>query len=71
MTIQTAQFRMADRLADGQLTEAIRKFRAQGLSFDGIAGRLYAEHGIEVSGNTVAVWARKLGIEPEPEEAAS
>lgn len=50
-------FRMADRLADGKLAEIITTYRLEGLSFDDIARRLFADHGIEVTRQTIANWA--------------
>ncbi len=59
------QYRMADRLAGGELAEIIRKGRSKGLSWDSIAARLYADHYIEVTGNTVQAWAQQIdGSEP-------
>jgi DNA-binding transcriptional MerR regulator len=55
---------MTDRLAGGNLEERIRTLRNEGLSFDAIAARLYAEHQIEVTGTTIRSWAKQLGIEP-------
>lgn len=65
----SAQFRMADRLAGGRLAEIISDGRQDGQSLDHIARRLYAEHGIEVTRQTVANWSDALGIEPLPEAA--
>lgn len=47
---------MADRLADGELLTILRRMKADGDSFGMIAKRLYAEHGIDVSAQTVANW---------------
>ncbi len=66
----TAQFRMADRLAGGELESLIRHLRfVEELSFDSIAARLWAEYRIEVTGNTVRAWAKDMTA-PEPETAA-
>lgn len=65
----SAAYRMADRLADGRLAEIIAEQRAAGTSFEAIARQLHADHGIEVSGTTVANWSRALDLEPA--EAAS
>lgn len=56
-TPTSPHFRMADRLADGKLAEIIARGRAEGLSFDDIARRLYADFGIEVTRQTVANWS--------------
>ena len=54
--IDTATVRMADRLAGGNLADTIRTLTDEGLSPDGISRRLFADHGIDVSGRTVARW---------------
>lgn len=64
----TAQYRMADRLAGGRLAEIIAERRAEGKSFDHITRELFAEHGIEVTRQTLANWADALD---EPDKAAS
>ena len=66
----TAQYRMADRLAGGRLAGILAERRADGQSFDQIARELYAEHGIEVTRQTVANWIDALAL-VEPTEAAS
>lgn len=67
MTVDTAKFRMADRLAGGTLAVQIAAYRARGVSYDRIAALLYAEHHIEVSGPTIKTWVDELG---SPTEAA-
>ena len=61
---------MANRLVDGSL-EAIlterRRVRKQ--SLDQIARELYAEHGIEVTRQTVAKWVEALGLD-DPKQVA-
>lgn len=47
---------MADRLADGELVAILRKMKAEGDSTHTIAKRLYAEHGIDVTAQTVGNW---------------
>ena len=59
----TPLFRMADRLAGGNLAETIMAMRSEGLSLDGIARRLYAAHGIEVTRQTVANWVAAIESE--------
>jgi hypothetical protein len=49
---------MADRLLGGRLDEVLRTHREQGLGAEDIARRLYAEAGIEVSGETVRRWLK-------------
>jgi intein-encoded DNA endonuclease-like protein len=53
-------FRMADRLAGGQLEEALLSMRSAGLSYDEISRRLFADHGIEVTRQTIANWLTSL-----------
>lgn len=66
----SATFRMADRLADGQLEATLRGYIAEGKSQDAICRQLFADFGIEVTRQTIANWVKTLGIEkPEPVEA--
>lgn len=51
---------MADRMADGSLAQIIADRRDAGDSFDQVAKHLYAEHGIDVSGQTVANWTAAM-----------
>lgn len=60
MRTPTPLFRMADKMAGGRLAEIIANGRAEGLSFDDIARRLYADFGIEVTRQTVANWCPDL-----------
>jgi len=62
MAIETPQFRMAQRLAGGKLAELLARYRNENRSFDEIARLLYAEHGIEVTRQTIARWTEELGI---------
>lgn len=66
--IDTATFRMADRLAGGNLADMIRAMREDDLSPDQIAARLYADHRIEVTGRTIARWLPSL-VTDGPEAA--
>jgi hypothetical protein len=58
--IDSPTWRMADRLAQGCLAERILSHRSDGLSFNAISARLYADHGIEVTGTTIGVWLAQL-----------
>lgn len=51
---------MADRLTDGALATILRQMRAEGESFGTIAKRLYAEHGVDVTAQTVVNWIGAL-----------
>lgn len=56
MAVDSSLYRMADRMAGGALGAILGGLKASGASFDTIAKRLYAEHGIDVSSQTVANW---------------
>lgn len=47
---------MADRMVGGDLAAILRGLKASGASFDTIAKRLFADHGIDVSSQTIANW---------------
>jgi hypothetical protein len=51
---------MADRLAGGNLDAVLAELRSEGLSYEAIAGRLFASYGIEASAPTVGAWLRAL-----------
>ena len=59
-TPNTRHWRMSDRLADGNLATDIRTLREEGHGYDHIGRTLYRWHGIEVTRQTVATWARTL-----------
>jgi len=54
---------MADRMVDGRLTAIIVEKRAEGVSAEGIARILYADHGIVTTGQTIRRWLRQLDAE--------
>lgn len=58
----SVNYRNADRATGGQLEQILTDLRAEGLSYAGIAGRLLADHNIEVSPPTVGAWLRANGI---------
>jgi transposase-like protein len=60
---------MADRLAGDDLAAILLQHRALGRSWAEIARRLYADHGIEVSHETLRQWVASL-TQPETEPAA-
>lgn len=68
--IDTATWRMADRLAHGRLEAIIATHRANGLSADAISRRLHADHGIDVTGRTIARWIAAADTADEPLDAA-
>lgn len=52
----SANYRMADRLAGGNLAETLRKLAGEGLNNGAISRQLFADYGIEVSIPTVGAW---------------
>lgn len=54
---------MADRLAAGELAAILRQERGEGKGYEAICRKLFADHGIEVTGQTIANWCDALGIE--------
>lgn len=62
--IDSANYRMADRLAGGDLPAILTERRVERKqSFNQIARALFAEFGIEVTGQTVSNWCDILEIE--------
>ena len=57
-------WRMADTLAGGKLAERIAELRADDASPDRIARQLYADHGIEVTRQTIYSWLAILDTDP-------
>ena len=49
-------FPIYDRILGGRLEKLLRRYRAQGLSYEAIARRLYVDHDVEVTGKTVNRW---------------
>lgn len=60
MAFDSPNYRMADKLAAGALDSILADLAGQGLSYAGIAARLFADHGIEVSAPTVGAWLRSI-----------
>lgn len=60
MPPKSSHYRMADRLAGGQLGQILLQLQARGLAADSIAARLYASYGIETTGTTVSNWLAML-----------
>ena len=52
----TATFRWANVQCGGNLPDILLDMTEAGLSPDKIAARLYAEHGVDVTGRTIARW---------------
>lgn len=70
MPPNSASYRMADRLTDGKLAELLRVYRGAGDSFQTIARRLFADHGIEVTDQTINNWLVVLDGETVANEVA-
>ena len=68
--IDTATWRMADRLAHGRLAAIIANQRAAGLSPDAISRRLHADFGIDVTGRTISRWLAVAAQGDDGPEAA-
>lgn len=67
----TKVFDLSDRATGGRLALLLRKWRSEGLSHEQIARKLDLEHGITVSGRTVANWLRNLGEDTSRQVKAS
>ncbi len=63
MAIASPVFRMADRMVDGQLALIIVGYHNEGHSHEHISRLLWAEHGIDVSGQTLRRWVPILVAE--------
>lgn len=63
---------MAERLAGGDLPAILQEWRVERKqSFNQIARALFADFGIEVTGQTVSNWCDTLGIDAETPASAS
>lgn len=60
MAIKSGAYRMANRLAGGNLDAILRRACENGETLDAISQRLYAEHGIEVTKQTIANWVKPI-----------
>lgn len=60
---RTSTFPLYDRLAGGGLLEQLQEWRSEGDSYETLAYKLRAEHGIVVTASTVFRWM-------QPETAA-
>ena len=60
--VRSAQFRMAERLAGGDLGSKLAEQFAISQSWEQVARDLYATYGITISGQTLRRWAEQLGI---------
>lgn len=62
---------LVDRILEGRLAEVLADWRETGVSYAGIAARMYAEHGIEVGAETIRKWCDELDIDTSFKAAAS
>lgn len=69
MAIASPVFRMADTLVNGRLAEIIVEYHAEGHSHEHISRLLWAEHGIDVSGQTLRRWVPVLVADAEAKTA--
>lgn len=60
MPVDSSLYRMADRITGGDLRAILTGLRASGESFDTISKRLFAEHGVDVTSQTVANWVAAI-----------
>lgn len=61
---------MADRVLNGTLADTLANFYKESRSWEEVARRLYAQHGLTVSGQTLRRWGRELVITDDPKAAA-
>lgn len=71
MAPRTSLWRMSDEATGGRLADRIAELREDGLSWRQMAQRLYAEHGLVVTDETLRKWGQKLGLDSSEAKAAS
>ncbi|HEX7277245.1 MAG TPA: hypothetical protein VF244_07705 [Acidimicrobiales bacterium] len=64
-TPESPGFRLADHMLGGRLVQILATHRDAGLSYEAIAQRLYADHGIKTTGQTLRRWAKELELDKE------
>jgi hypothetical protein len=70
MSVTTSHWRMADRVLNGTLADTLANLYRESRSWEEVARRLYADHGLTVSGQTLRRWGRELDI-PGPTKASA
>lgn len=60
--VRSTQFRMAERLAGGDLALKLATMFDSTRSWEQVARDLYATYGITITGQTLRRWAEQLGI---------
>lgn len=68
--VASSNFQMADRVLDGQLREVLARLYVDTRSWEEVSRRLYAEHGVRVTGQTLRRWNGELQISDVVEEPA-
>lgn len=61
--VRSAQFRMANHLAGGELASIMTTLYGESHSWEQVARQLYATYGVTITGQTLRRWAEQLGIE--------
>ncbi len=54
---------MADRVLEGQLLSVLTGLYSETRSWEEVSRRLFAEHGIRVTGQTLRRWNADLGLD--------
>lgn len=60
--VASSNFQMADRVLDGELERVLTDLYTETRSWEEVSRRLYAEHGIRVTGQTLRRWNADLKI---------
>ncbi|HEV2071054.1 MAG TPA: hypothetical protein VGR26_14790 [Acidimicrobiales bacterium] len=68
--VASSNFQMADRLLNGRLREVLGELYLDTRSWEEVSRRLYAEHGVRVTGQTLRRWNAELQISDVVEEPA-
>jgi hypothetical protein len=68
--VASSTFQMADRVLNGQLRQVLTDFYLDTRSWEEVSRRLYAQHDIRISGQTLRRWNGELGIEAPAQESA-
>jgi phytoene/squalene synthetase len=60
--VASSNFHMADRVLNGRLRQVLAELYLVTRSWEEVSRRLYADHGIRVTGQTLRRWNGELGI---------
>lgn len=61
--VASPNFQMADRVLDGRLRQVLTDLYGETRSWEEVSRRLYAEHNVRVTGQTLRRWNAELGID--------